>query len=281
MRGSEPSKTAEGVARLRAAHQLLDGGVVFRDPLALPILGPDAEAKLKERSGFYRSRFGTGLRIFVAARSRYADDELHRCVQNRTRQYVVLGAGLDTFAYRNPYDAVRVFEVDHPNTQEWKRQRLAACGIAIPGNVSFVPVDFEHQYLKEELCKAGFRRDETAFFSWLGVVPYLTLESFRKTLEFIAALPHGSGVAFDYLTPAFSLNLAAGVAMRAFSWWLAAAGEPLKLSLKPNEVAGLLRGLGFREIEDLGSADIQRRYLAGQPQIMPPRGLGRIAGARV
>ena len=119
-------------------------------------------------------------------------------VAHGVRQYVVLGAGLDTFAYRNPFTELRVFEVDFPATQEWKREMLAEALIPLPASLTFVPLDFEHKILGDGLDEAGFDTGAPAFFGWLGVVPYLTLNAFRATLNMIACLPAGSGVTFDY-----------------------------------------------------------------------------------
>ena len=128
-------------------------------------------------------------------------------VAKGVRQYVVLGAGLDTFAYRNPFAYLRVFEVDHPATQAWKRDQLQAGGIAIPDGFAFVAVDFEKQTLNAELAAAGFTTSQPAFFSWLGVTPYLTREAFEGTLRFIAAMPAGSGVAFDFAVERSALRI--------------------------------------------------------------------------
>ena len=153
----KPSRTAQATANLRAAHQLLDQPRIFDDPLALRIIGVQAEAAVRANLG--RSPIAT-FRPFVAVRSRYAEDELARAVQRGVRQYVVLGAGLDTFAYRNPYPVsrLRVFEVDHPATQVWKRARLQEAGIAIPESLTFAAIDFETQTLSDGLQRAGSRR---------------------------------------------------------------------------------------------------------------------------
>src|SRR5271163_1639382 len=170
------SRTARRVAIRRAAHQLLDHPMVLDDPLALRIIGSEAAESLrsnpKEDHGFARA-----FRAFMAARSRYAEDELACAVEHEVRQYVVLGAGLDTFAYRNPHLGLRIFEVDHPATQAWKREQLQAARIAIPTSLTFVPIDFERQTLAAGLEQAGFDAGAAAFFSWLGVTPYLTRET--------------------------------------------------------------------------------------------------------
>ena len=164
VREGEPSRTAFGAAALRAAHQD-DPHPIFTDPLARQILGDE---ELPDRA-WDQSR----LRLFVAVRHRFAEDALAGAVARGTRQVVVLGAGLDTFAYRNPFPDTQVFEVDHPATGAWKRERLAETGIAVPGNVTYVAVDFERDALGERLAAAGFDGARPAFFLWLGVVPYL------------------------------------------------------------------------------------------------------------
>src|SRR5271167_3788406 len=144
MRAAKPSRTAQRVAIRRAAHQLLDDPKVFDDPLAVALADGESERPPDAQQPYSRA-----LRAFIAVRSRYAEDQLGRAVERGVRQYVVLGAGLDTFAYRNPFRSagLHVFEVDHPATQEWKREQLREAGIAIPGEMKFAAVDFETQAL--------------------------------------------------------------------------------------------------------------------------------------
>jgi methyltransferase (TIGR00027 family) len=129
------------------------------------------------------------MRIFIVVRTRFAEDALAAAVGRGVRQVVVLGAGLDTYAYRSTLrDRLRIFEVDHPATQVWKRQRLEDAAIPIPNSLTFAPIDFERQTLAEGLAAAGFDVSQQTFFTWLGVVPYLTLEAVWLTLGFIASL---------------------------------------------------------------------------------------------
>ena len=196
-------------------------------------------------------------------------------------QFVVLGAGLDTFAYRNPFPDLRVIEVDHPATQAWKRQMLAAGGIAIPASVSFVAVDFTKQSLAEELNRSGFRTDEGSFFSWLGVVPYLTREAAMGTLRWIASLAEGSGVVFDYAVARSKLGFRERMALVALSSRVARAGEPFQLFFEPEELAVSLREMGFSYLEDLGAPEINARYLSNRKDGLKIRGnLGRLMSAR-
>src|SRR6204780_882647 len=148
------SRTAQRVAIRRAAHQLLDNPKVLDDPLALRIIGAEA-ANLLRTDPKEHHAFARAFRAFMAARSRFAEDELARAVERGVTQYVILGAGLDTFAYRNPHPGLRVFEIDHSATQAWKREQLQSAGIAIPPSLTFVPVDFEHQTLANALARSG------------------------------------------------------------------------------------------------------------------------------
>jgi len=256
METGRASKTALGVAIRRAAHQLMDAPPVLDDPIAARLIGEGYRGKMGRAS----HRVGRDLRAFVAARSRYAEDRLAEAVARGVRQYVVLGAGLDTFAYRNPFAGLRVFEVDFPATQEWNRGLLAEAGIAQPEGLRFVPLDFEDTTLDEGLAEAGFDRGAAAFFGWLGVVPYLTLEAFRATLGVIAQLPAGSGVSFDYAVRPERLSPVGRKAFDALVGRVAAAGEPFQLFFTPEEMGAELHKAGFRRFEQLDSDHLNELY---------------------
>lgn len=199
-----PSRTAFAAASHRAAHQILEKGSIFSDPLAVRILGVDAETVAREAEAQPLRR---GMRMFIAVRTRFAEDALAAAVERGVRQLVVLGAGLDTYAYRsNLGDRLRIFEVDHPATQEWKRQRLADAAITIPDSLTFAPTDFERETLSDGLAAAGFDSLQETFFTWLGVVPYLTQDAFWSTLRFIVGLRNGAHVVFDYSNPPSSFS---------------------------------------------------------------------------
>jgi methyltransferase (TIGR00027 family) len=255
------SGTAERVAMRRAAHQRWDEPVIFEDPLAWAILSEEARARIhagiEEENG---NPWARGLRAFVAVRSRFAEEEIAKAAAQGVRQAVVLGAGLDTFAFRNPHAGLRVFEVDHPATQAWKLERLREGGIAIPQSVQFAPVDFERDTLAHGLAAAGFRDDEPAFFSWLGVVPYLTREATLATLGFIGGLPQGSGVVFDYSIPRERMGEREQMAFDQLAERVARAGEPFRSFFVPEELVADLRGLGFALVEDLDGAAIRERW---------------------
>lgn len=252
----------------RAAHQLYDDPVIFTDPLALRILSDEAAAQV--RTGLELENqypWSTGLRAFVAARSRFAEEELAKAVAAGVRQYVVLGAGLDTFAYRNPFADLAVFEVDFPDTQAWKRARLEHAEIDIPASMRFAAVDFERHSLSDGLREAGFRSDRPAFFAWLGVVPYLTRPAAFATLAFIAALPKGSGVVFDYTIPREMMGERERDAFDNLAARVARAGEPFRLFFDPAQLATELRDLGFSTLEDLDVEAVRARWFsAGQQE---------------
>jgi methyltransferase (TIGR00027 family) len=278
MNEGRPSRTAQRVAVRRAAHQLLDRPLILEDPYALKIIGPDAEAATMAKA---HGQVSSSFRAFMAVRSRYSEDELANAVARGVRQYVVLGAGLDTFAWRNLFSEVRVFEVDFPATQHWKRQRLANVGMGEPPSLTFAPVDFESQTLANGLQKAGFRADQPAYFSWLGVTMYLTAEAFDATAGFIGALPAGSGVTFDYAVERSELGVFEKIALDHLGRKVAAMGEPFQLFFKPAELAARLRALGFRDIEDVGKDELNTRYLANRHDGLRLRGgIGRLMRAR-
>jgi len=281
MREQTPSRTAMRVAMRRAAHQLFDAPPVLQDPLAVRIIGAEALRRVEESTSGRNSGYARTARAFMAVRSRFAEDALAYAIERGTAQYVVLGAGLDTFAYRSPFPGLRIFEVDHPATQTWKRRKLAAAGIDAPPTLTFVPVDFEREILSERLEAAGFRRDAPVFFTWLGVTMYLTEPAIESTLRFIASTAPGGGVAFDYLAPVAWRHLRTRVGV----WWLkrkvAAAGEPFKTSLAPRRLHDRLSALGFHSIVDLGRDEINATYFAGRADGLAVRGTaGRLLSAR-
>lgn len=263
----------------RAAHQLFDRPLIFEDPLALRILSDEAAARVRGETEGEQTAWARGFRLFMATRSRFAEEELARSVEQGVRQYVVLGAGLDTFAYRNPFADLRVFEVDHPDTQAWKRERLRHGGIAVPESMRFAPVDFERDTLAHGLEAVGFRGEEPAFFSWLGVVPYLTREAAFATLRFIAGMPRGSGVVFDYSIPREMMTENERRAFDALAERVARVGEPFRLFFDPAQLEVELRTPGFSEVEDRSSAEVRARWLGEEA---PGQGRsGRLLCARV
>jgi len=257
MQAGRPSRTAFGAAAHRAAHQILDRGVIFPDPFAVAVLGEDGDAAV-ERLADPSHQI---MRLFIAARSRFADDALSAAVARGVRQTVILGAGLDTFCLRNPHSNVglQVYEVDHPATQAWKRSHLHGLGFNLLPSVTMAPVDFESQGLADGLASVGFQAERPAFFAWLGVVPYLTKEAISKTLEFIASVP-ASEVVFDYSEPLENYDPERRAIVEARAANAASVGEPWISFFDPLVLSRELHQGTFEEVEDLGLAEIADRY---------------------
>ena len=244
----------------------------------MKILGGAFAEELRRTETKLGRPFSLGLRAFLVARSRYAEDCLARAYAGGVRQYCLLGAGLDTFGYRNRYPGLRVFEVDHPATQRWKLSLLLENEIVVPETVVHVPVDFESQSLEEELAASGFRLKEAAVYAWLGVVPYLSLEAFRGTVRFLRRSPVGSGVVLDYGQPREALPLLERLAHDSLASRVALAGEPFRLFFRPGEIRRELEG--FSGIEDLGGQEINARYFTERTDELRVRGAaGRLLSA--
>jgi methyltransferase (TIGR00027 family) len=269
MQVGEPSRTAWAAALHRAAHQILEQGRIFADPLAVRILGEDPDTIAREAGRHARRR----VRIFIAVRTRFAEDALAAAFEVGVRQLVILGAGLDTYAYRGAFrDRLRTFEVDHPATQAWKRRRLLAASIPLPPSLTFAPIDFERETLAQGLANAGFEPHLQTFFIWLGVVPYLTEDAVWSTLGFIAGLPGGAHVVFDYADPPQQLSAEARADHERRGAHVAAWGEPWKTYLEAGPLRAKLLDLGFLEVEDLGPPQIVSRYFPHRAGSAPERG---------
>ncbi len=269
-----------GAAMLRAAHQVGGEPVIFADPFALAILGESAaqhiRATVDEQPPARRV-----MRAFMAARSRFAEDQLAAAIGRGTRRYVVLGAGLDTFAYRNPFAAegLQVFEIDHPMTQAWKQARLAAAGIVIPPSVTYVPINFETDRLAEVLAANGIGRDKPVFFSWLGVVPYLTQDAIFETLALIGDWPAPSGVVFDYSQPPEQMPPWQRASYKRRAARVAELGEPWITSFDPASLAESLRGFGFNELVDWSGPEIDAAYFRGSVPYLKMATSGHVTAA--
>lgn len=258
MKVNEPSRMALMVARQRAAHQLLDHGAILKDPFALKILLEEEKDLLQFANQHPLASIG---RLFTAARSRIAEDALLQAVERGIRQIVILGAGLDTFALRNPYRAqqIRTYEVDHPATQAWKLQRLAEARIAPPPWLVLVPVDFERNNLGESLAAAGFQQDAPAFFSCLGVIPYLTRDAIGGILDYIASIPN-SELVFDYLGPPEEFSEELRQLEKQRSEQLEKTGERSVSRFSPTDIITILPSHGFCDINDISFQEIRSRF---------------------
>jgi len=264
----DSSKTALGVAVLRAVHQLLDGEPkILDDPLAARLLDADTLAEIHSHAPRAQEPWARRLRSHVVLRSRYAEQRLAQAVARGVRQCVMLGAGFDTFAYRQPDWArdLRIFEVDHPATQQDKRERLQVAGIPIPTNVEFVAMDFESVSLREGLRASSLRFSEPAFFSCLGVLVYLTREAVDAVFQLVAAFPAGSEIVFTYSSPQ---SADCGLAERASQ-----LGEPWKTHLEAEALDHDLHALGFSAISFLSVREAEQTYFQGRNDGLqvPPR----------
>jgi methyltransferase (TIGR00027 family) len=271
----QASLTAKGAAKHRAVHQLLEGGEIFSDPIAVAILGEEPDAIVHEAE---ENPSRLPLRLFVAARSRLAEDRLAEAVGRGVRQLVVLGAGLDTFGLRNPHrdKGLKVFEVDHPATQAWKRERIAET-TSVPPALHFVSVDFERQSFLDELTKAGFDPHAPGFVMWLGVIPYLSREAILSTLRALASV--STEVVCDYGEPLDAFSGPRRTYLEAMEARVAALGEPFLSRFRPAEMAELLAEIGFAQREDFGPHEMAIYLGSASP---PPPGTpgGHVVHAR-
>ncbi len=285
------SLSAVGAARGRAAHLLLDGEPkIFHDHLALQFSGADSEASFRENINATLAEVAAKAgpdaaqksfrvaRASMLMRSRYAEDALSLAIARGITHYVILGAGLDSFAWRRTdlAAAVKVFEIDHPASQQWKQQRLRELGIGRPSNLTFLPIDFERETLVNGLREGGYPLDKPAFVSWLGVTQYLTREAVFGTLKEVAALASGTEIAFTFIVPQ---ALWVGDGQRMFPVAVAstaASGEPWISFFDPAELASQLKELGFNRVAHFSPDDANDLYFSGRAD-----GLRIIAGEHV
>ena len=259
----QASRTALGVALRRAAHQIYDESpLVLNDPVAVPLLGDRYAKALADSQEDLNEDSSRLMRAWLVARSRFAEDHLARAVEAGVRQYVILGAGLDTFGFRNPHPELQVYEVDHPATQSWKQELTEASAVVVPDSLHFVSVDFETQKLSERLEDAGLDSRAPAVFALLGVVMYLTADAFEETLKYIAGFPEGSGVIFDYAVPRDMLPDEEIDARDELASRVESIGEPFRLFFSPDEIRKVLGA--FELIEDVDDKDLNRRYFSGR-----------------
>ena len=201
------------------------------------------------------------MRAWLEVRSRFAD-QLARATEGGVRQYVVFGAGLETFGFRNPYPALEVYEVDHPATHSWKKELAEASGVVIPETFHFVAVDFETQKLSERLEEAGLDAKVPTVFAMLGVGMYLTPDAFGETLKYIAGFPDVSGMIFECAVPRDMLSAEEIDARDELASRVESVGEPFRLFFSPDEVRYVLGA--FESIEDADDKELNRLYFAGR-----------------
>ena len=281
---TKASRTALGTAYLRAAHQLLDAAPkILDDPIAVRLLGEGAGQKIRESAERYRNSAAAALRSHVVLRSRYAEDRLAAAVQRGVGQYVILGAGFDTFAFRQPdwSKSLKIFEIDHPDTQSVKQSLLTKAGFDLPANVRFAPIDFEHESLLEGLCRHHVSLEESTFFSWLGVTMYLNEAAIDTALQSMATYPSGSEVVLTFKQPIVKTTGKAAEAARKLAENVASVGEPFVSFFEPKTMEAKLLGAGFGKVEFLDLETADTRYYASRPADLPrPKHINIVSGIR-
>jgi methyltransferase (TIGR00027 family) len=260
-------------AVFRAIHQLVDEPKIFTDPVAVRLVEAAAPGIIDEGMKAFSPPERPDSRALFVLRSRFAEDELAVAATQGVGQYVILGAGLDTFAYRQPSyaGALNIFEVDHPATQAWKRESLAVADVSLPTNLRWVPVDFERQTLPEQLAAAGFASARPAFISWLGVLQYLTLPAIDDTLCFVAGLPSRSTIVLTFALSDDALSDDDRRWKDQTMQMTARLGEPWVTFFHPDELRARLHGLGFARVSYHSAAEANARYCAGRRDGMQMR----------
>jgi methyltransferase (TIGR00027 family) len=278
-----PSQSALTAAAARAAHLVVDQEPwIFADDLAEVLLGPSAD----ELIGYHRAHGGhlvlAGARAQVICRSRYVEDRLATLAAQGLRQYVILGAGLDTFAYRSTLaGGLAVFEVDHPATQDWKRRRLAAAGLAVPPGTRLVPADLESGSLAGALRQAGFDPSRPALVAWLGVTMYLTREAIGTVLADLAGFAPGTELVTDYMLPAGLRDAAGDAYVDLVAPATAERGEPWRTFLAPDDLTAWLERCGFGAVEHVPQRDAVPAALWRRADALRPGRLAVLARATV
>jgi methyltransferase (TIGR00027 family) len=282
MDAGQPSRTAVAAALLRAVHQRFDGEPkVLADSIIVRLLDETDWSHLQALPGGLHAAGTRIMRSAFVLRSRYAEDELAAAAARGVRQYVILGAGLDTFAWRQPaYTAgLRIFEVDHPATQAWKRARLAAAGVGEPANLVWVPMDFEDGRLTAALHSVGFNPSEPACISWLGVTQYLTGPAVDAVLRFGAGLSSPSTLVLTFMLPDDDLAGAELEAVQRVAQRAAADGEPWRTRFRPEQMRQSLIDAGFTRVFLLSPEAADARYFADRADGLRAPRAARLASA--
>ena len=270
------SRTAVNVTMLRAVHQALDGlPKILDDPIAAALLGDEFDQQVTAYHDRAREPWIMELRSQVVLRSRFAEDQLAAAVRRGARQCVILGAGFDTFAYRQPAwaRALRIFEVDHHGTQEEKRRRLTRACISQPANLEYIAIDFESTSLRQGLQRSSLDFSTPTFFSCLGVLVYLTRDAVDAIFELVAGFPQGSEIAFTFSTP--------DRARSEMADRVSSLGEPWQTHFNPDELVQHLAALGFQETSILKTDEAERALYQGRDDGLHAPRRGGIAAAVV
>jgi len=266
------SQTALSVAWLRAAHQVLDIPLILEDAAILALLGPSAREQIESRVEELQNPITFALRSHVALRSRFAEDRLHKAVGRGVRQYVLLGAGYDTFCLRQPDWAapLRITEADQSATQRDKLARIKQAGMMVPPNVTFLCVDFETETLSDAIQRSGIDQLAPTFFSCLGVTVYLTDDAVTALFSTVAGFPPGSEIAFTFSQPRDGEDAKTRAAGAILAEQVAAVGEPWRSHFTVVEIRDRLAAAGFQQIDFLAPDDARKQYFADRTDSLPP-----------
>ncbi len=285
------SRTAEAAAFQRAAHLMLDDSpFVFDDHEVTALLSPAARFFLKQPGGLARSLRRlrrtmtpelTQLRGQIVVRSRYTEERLQRQLENQLSQYVILSAGLDTFALRSDdsMKQLNVYEVDQQDTQRWKRQLLKG---REPDNLNFIPVDFERQSIADALEQSTFNFSQPAFFSWLGTTYYLSREAIFSSLQSILSIAaSGSELVLDYWSQPPSSNWRSNMLLNGVRFAVASQSEPMLSFFKPEEIERDVSDIDFEVVENFTPDDAREAYLEGRSDKLDVPDFGYLLHLRV
>ena len=266
---------ARGLHRLEAAPPW-----VLDDTFALVLVGPAWQELRKGPISLFPAEVVRQVLASLCTRSRYAEDRL---ASGAFAQYVILGAGLDSFAWRRPdlLRSLRVFEVDHPASQAWKLERVSGLALPLGDSQVFVPVDFETGSLQDALRAAGFDWGQRALFSWTGVAPYLTAPAIESTLRTVAGAAAGSELVLSYRAEDAVLDDAGSEFIRIYAPLAASLGEPIQPGWPATEIERLISRSGLQVVDHPARADLEERYFAGRPDGLRPYTVETLLTARV
>jgi methyltransferase (TIGR00027 family) len=266
---SAPDSTAVRTALWHALHVELDAPpLVLDDTIGLQLADPDPDWRSR---GDMHPDGTRAFRASIVARARYLDDLVAEHAAAGVGQYVILGAGLDTFAQRHPDVAVRIFEVDQPGTQEWKRRRLTEIGYPPGENLRFVPVDFESgEAFPDALRANGFDGDRPAVVSSTGVSMYLTKEATEATLRQVAAWAGGSVLAMTFMLPLDLVDASERPMQESVEAAAAGSGTPFISHYAPDEMTDMCRAAGFSAVQHVSPDDLTARYFAERTDGLRP-----------
>jgi methyltransferase (TIGR00027 family) len=268
----QPSRTMLRSAIRRAAHQILDAPLIFNDPIVVGLVPEASDPAIRDALDDPGAPDAKLFRCMFAMRNRFAEDRLAQAAARGARQYVIVGAGLDTFAWRQPAFAktMQIFSVDHPASQAWTRERFHENGLLKPPNLTYVPADLEERRVGEQLAACGFDCNIASFWSALGLMQYLERRTIDALIGFISTLAHGSEFVFSFAPPDSQLDVKGADAFFSFDQRQAALGEPWKSRLRPSDLIAELADLGFSDIFHLTPELARQRYFADQQEIQEP-----------